>query len=283
MCWRFWPRKMGISGYQPEALSHLQVTPRNAGICQWPWAVASFPAVLGTHTNLLESLVFFLNKKYPNERALGQETLVRVCTCTRQRQIHPQGQLYHEGSVEGQQGYKTEHEGTSELKIQAHHGLSWKSGWKRKSHLRVKLHQKVTSCYITPFRTLYWESRYKIETRQEEQADLGNLTMKYPYTKWFFSKVQIPSESFDEALQSPQVRLTWKFRYTRKSHLDDQMKHGISSATHVHQGIWHSVLGPETSAFRVKVYQEVCIGISGRTASCGHCLLGTHWWAGCAK
>lgn len=80
-----------------------------------------------THTNLLESLDFFY-KKYQNERALGQETLVRVCTCTRQRQIHPQGQLYHEGSVEVQQGYKPEHEGISEVKIQAHHGLSWKSG-----------------------------------------------------------------------------------------------------------------------------------------------------------
>lgn len=153
-----------------------------------------------THTNLLENLVFFY-KKIPKWKSSGTRDTIRVCTRT--RQIHPQGQLCHEGSVEVQQGYKPEQEGTSEVKTQAQQGLSWESGWKRKSHLRIKLHQEVTLCYITLSRTLYWKSRFKIESRQGEQADLGNLTIKYTYTKQFFSKVQVPSESSDEALQPP--------------------------------------------------------------------------------
>lgn len=45
---------------------------------------------------------------------------------------------------------------------------------------------------------------------------------------------------------------------------------------HVHQRIRHSILRPETSTVKVKVYQEVCIGISGIRAACGHSLPITH-------
>lgn len=54
-------------------------------------------------------------KKMPIERVMEQDTLTRMCRCT--RVIHLQGQLYYEGSVEVQQGYKPESEGTFEVKI----------------------------------------------------------------------------------------------------------------------------------------------------------------------